>query len=322
MKRSTWLAALLAIFLLGFAAYGLSRRPASEYLPAEKTNLAGPVFATKENHSPDKNDASKDNEKPDVVSGSTSGNVYRDGRQTPAAPKPGSPALDNTRRGWGLKRDASHKQPEVPASIRAVLSKYDAYYIGDPGAKEVYLTFDEGYENGYTAKILDILKSNDVKAAFFITGHYLKTNPALVKRMVEEGHIVGNHTMYHNSLPELTTKQIEEELRLLEQGFEKLTGQKMRYLRPPKGEYSERTLADTRAMGYYNIFWSLAFVDWVPVPGGPAESYRSVMDNLHNGALILLHAVSKENTEALGDILNDTKKQGYVFKTLDDLVKK
>lgn len=323
MKKFTWLAAVLAIFLLGFAAYSLSRWPASEYFPTDKTNLAGPVVAMKENHSSNKNNISKNNEKPDVdVSGSTSGNVYKDDQQTPAASKPGSLALDNTRRGWGLKRDDSHKQPEVPASIQAVLSKYDAYYIGDPGAKVVYLTFDEGYENGYTAKILDILKDNDVKAAFFITGHYLKTNPALVKRMVDEGHIVGNHTMYHHSLPELTTKQIGEELRPLEQEFEKLTGQKMHYLRPPKGEYSERTLADTRAMGYYNIFWSLAFVDWLPVPGGPAESYRSVMDNLHNGAVILLHAVSKENTEVLGNILKDTKKRGYTFKTLDDLVKK
>ncbi|RJQ28337.1 MAG: delta-lactam-biosynthetic de-N-acetylase [Peptococcaceae bacterium] len=309
MRKFIWLPVAVAVLLLGFAAYSKSRQPAPGHPPAGKTNFAGPITGLKENPSPENRG------KPD---GDASGN----GSQAPAVSEPDSLALDNTRRGWGLKRNDSHEQPEVPAAIRSLLSKYDAYYIGAPDSKVVYLTFDEGYENGYTAEILDILKNNDVKAAFFITGHYLETNPELVKRMMDEGHIVGNHTMSHPSLPDLTAARIAADIRALEQAYEKLAGQKMRYLRPPKGEYSERSLAETRAMGYYNIFWSLAFVDWVPVPGGAAESYRSVMDNLHNGAVILLHAVSKENTEALDKILKDVKTQGYEFKTLDDLVKK
>ncbi|MDQ0287621.1 peptidoglycan-N-acetylmuramic acid deacetylase [Desulfofundulus luciae] len=231
-------------------------------------------------------------------------------------------SLSNARRGWGIKRNDNHQQPEMPGAIRDTLARYDAHWIGSPDEKVLYLTFDEGYENGYTPKILDILKANNVKAAFFVTGHYVKTHPELVKRMVAEGHIVGNHTMNHPSLPDISDEEIKKELQSVEELFTKLTGKKMKYLRPPKGEYSERTLAVTRQLGYYNIFWSLALVDWVPMPGGPQEAYQSVMDNLHNGAVILLHAVSRDNTEALDRILKDARAQGYTFKTLDDLVVK
>lgn len=230
--------------------------------------------------------------------------------------------LSNKKCGWGIKRADNHQQPEMPTGISNTLSRYNAYWIGNPTEKSVYLTFDEGYENGYTAKILDILKAQDVKAAFFITGHYLKSQPELVKRMAEEGHIIGNHTVNHPSLPDLTNEQIKKETEELAQDFTGLTGKKMVYLRAPKGEYSERTLAETNALGYYNIFWSLALVDWIPLPGGPEESFRTVTDNLHNGAVILLHAVSKDNTEALERIIKDAKAQGYTFKTLDELVKK
>ncbi len=229
-------------------------------------------------------------------------------------------SLPNSKRGWGLNKNDSHQRPDMPSSISSGLSKYGAYWIG-PNQKSVYLTFDEGYENGYTATILDILKANDVKAVFFVTGHYLDSQPGLVKRMVDEGHIVGNHTDTHPSLPDISDEQIKKELQIVEDKYEQVTGQRgMKYLRPPQGEYSERTLALTRDMGYHNIFWSMAMVDWVPMPGGPEESYRSVTGNLHNGALILLHAVSKDNTEALDRILKDIMAQGYTFRTMDDLV--
>ncbi len=240
--------------------------------------------------------------------------------KTPAVPTAAGD-LSNARHGWGLKRNSSHLQPEMPSSITSSLKKHGAYWIGSPDQKVVYLTFDEGYENGYTARILDTLKDNDVKAAFFVTGHYLETQPELVKRMVDEGHIVGNHTDTHPSLPEVSDESIKKELQVVEQKFEEITGRSgMKYLRPPKGEYSERTLALTHRLGYHNIFWSMAMVDWIPMPGGPQESYQSVMDNLHNGALMLLHAVSKDNTEAMDRILKDIKAQGYTFGTLDDLV--
>ncbi|MDD3652915.1 MAG: delta-lactam-biosynthetic de-N-acetylase [Desulfotomaculaceae bacterium] len=244
--------------------------------------------------------------------------------KNPAAGEPATTTvgqLSNTKRGWGLKRNSKHLQPEMPASIGMELSKYGAYWVGSPDQKIVYLTFDNGYENGFTDDILDALKANSVKAAFFVTGHYLNSQPELIKRMVNEGHLVCNHTDTHPSLPDISDEKIIKELQAVEQDFERITGIKgMKYLRPPKGEYSERTLAVTKELGYYNIFWSLAMVDWVPMPGGSQEAYQSVMDNLHNGAVILLHAVSKDNAEVMDRILKDIEAQGYSFKTLDDLV--
>ncbi|WP_051273179.1 delta-lactam-biosynthetic de-N-acetylase [Desulfotruncus alcoholivorax] len=236
--------------------------------------------------------------------------------------KDSATALSNNKYGWGLKINNEHRQPEIPSSINSLLKKYNAFWIGNPNDKFVYLTFDEGYENGYTPKILDILKSNNVNAAFFVTGHYLKTQPDLVKRMVNEGHIVGNHTDSHPSMPDISDDQIKKELQTVEKEYQAITGNKgMAYLRPPKGEYSERTLALTNKLGYHNIFWSIALVDWVPMPNGPEQAYQGVMSKLHNGAVILLHAISKDDTEALDKIIKDIKAQGYTFKTLDNLVK-
>lgn len=315
--------AVLVVFLLGVSGYAL------------KNHLAA---AGREAGGPDKNAVSETSteagtssisetiygakETGDTGTGGVKGGTEEKKDEKPSGVSTATGNLSNTRSGWGLKRNSEHRQPEMPSGISNTLKKYGAYWIGSPDEKVVYLTFDEGYENGYTPKILDVLKANDVKAAFFVTGHYLKSQPGLVRRMVEEGHIVGNHTETHPSLPDVSDEQIKEELQSVEKRYEEVTGRKdMKYLRPPKGEYSERTLAVTRELGYHNIFWSMALVDWVPMPGGPQESYQSVMDNLHNGAVILLHAVSRDNTEAMDRILKDIKGQGYTFKTLDDLTR-
>ena len=193
--------------------------------------------------------------------------------------------------------------------------------MGDTSKKVIYLTFDEGYENGYTSKILDTLKENNVKAAFFITMPYLKSQFDLVDRMVKEGHAVGNHTVHHPSMPEVTDdKKLEQELLELDLLFRAKTGIDMKYLRPPKGEYSERTLKISRELGYRNVFWSLAYADWdVNKQRGTEYAHKIVLDNIHNGAVLLLHAVSKDNAEALGNIISDLKAQGYTFGKLDDL---
>ncbi|HOV79958.1 MAG TPA: delta-lactam-biosynthetic de-N-acetylase [Bacillota bacterium] len=320
-KFNKWIfLAALIVLLLGVSGYALRGyvsgalwgRPDGGGEPAVETDAA---YGTA---GPDEPAAGSGGQNAEVRNGESGG--VQAGEKPEGTPFSAS-GLPNTRHGWGLKRNSSHRQPEMPSSITATLEKYGAYWIGSPGGKDLYLTFDEGYENGYTPKILDILKANGVRAAFFVTGHYVKSQPDLVRRMVDEGHIVGNHTDTHPSLPDVSDAQIERELRAVEQEFEKVTGRKgMKYLRPPQGEYSERTLAVTRNLGYHNIFWSLAMVDWVPMPGGPQEAYDSVMGNLHNGALILLHAVSKDNTEALDRILKDARARGYTFKTLDDLV--
>jgi len=220
---------------------------------------------------------------------------------------------------WGVLPTQDHSQPEIPQGVRVLLDRYHALYIGSPARKTVYLTFDEGYEKGYTPGILDTLKKHRVPAAFFVTGHYVKKHPDLVQRMVAEGHIVGNHTVTHPSLRGLPTDQIERELNGVGEAFTALTGQTMHYLRPPKGEYDENSLATAQRLGYRTVFWSLAMADWLPLPGGPAESRTTVKNRLHNGALILLHAVSADNAAALDEILQDIKDAGYSFGTLDQL---
>lgn len=230
--------------------------------------------------------------------------------------------LDNTLYGWGVRVLPNHQTPEITPKAMELIKKYDAIFVGDTTKKVVYLTFDEGYEAGYTPKILDILKENNVKAAFFVTGPYVKEHADLVKRMVEEGHIVGNHTVNHPSLPTLSDEKVKEEITKLGEMFKELTGKKMKYFRPPKGEYSERTLYLTKSLGYRTVFWSLAMADWQPLPGGSEESYNTVIRRLHPGAVILLHAVSKDNVIALDRIIKSVKAEGYEFKTLDDIPSK
>lgn len=229
-------------------------------------------------------------------------------------------SVDNTKLSWSLVRKKDNLPPIFPKNFTDLADKYGAIYLGDTGKNTVYLTFDEGYENGYTAKILDTLKANNVKAAFFITMPYLKNNFDLVERMVKEGHIVGNHTVHHPSLPEVSDSKVEDELVDLDLMFKEKTGSSMKYLRPPKGEFSERTLKISKDLSYTNVFWSFAYADWdVQKQKGADNAYKMVMDNIHNGAVLLLHAVSKDNADALDNIIKDLKAKGYSFGTLDDI---
>lgn len=222
--------------------------------------------------------------------------------------------------GWGIKRNGKGNIPSADPGVPELLSKYGALYIGDPNEKTIYLTFDEGYENGYTTKILDVLAQNNVKAIFFITGDYLEREQDIVRRMVEEGHDVGNHTYNHPSLPTCSKEVIEEELLSLDRMFSQKFGKNMRFLRPPKGEYSEFSLSVSKNLSYINLFWSFAYVDWDDKNQKGADyAYKMVMDNLHNGAVILLHAVSKDNADALDSIIKGAKAEGYRFGTPDEL---
>jgi peptidoglycan-N-acetylmuramic acid deacetylase len=215
---------------------------------------------------------------------------------------------------WGISRRTEHQTPAADPGAPQLLKQYGAAYLGDISEKEIYLTFDEGYENGYTPLILDTLKANKVRAVFFITGPYLKDHQDLVQRMVDEGHMVGNHTVHHPSLPELDDSSMEEEILGLERVFEEKFGQKMQFLRPPKGEYSERSLAMTQQLGYCNLFWSFAYDDWYRDRiRGPEYARDIVMRNLHCGAVLLLHAVSKDNAQALDSIIKGAVQLGYVI---------
>ncbi len=226
---------------------------------------------------------------------------------------------DSTKIGWGLKK-VENSQPEVPDKWKEMLKKYDGYYLGNTNEKVMYLTFDEGYENGYTAKILDVLKKTNTPAAFFVTGPYIENEPELIKRMVDEGHIVGNHTVNHPSMPDLSEEEITKELSQLNERFNKLTNKNMKFMRPPRGEFSEKTLALIQKNGYKTIFWSVAYADWDTAnQKGVNYAVEQITKQFHNGAVILLHAVSEDNADALEQIINTAKEQGYTFKSLEDL---
>jgi len=223
-------------------------------------------------------------------------------------------------RRWGIVLGGPNKQPKPDPGAPELLSRYNSLYVGDTQEKILYLTFDEGYENGYTGRILDVLYENQVNAVFFITGPYLEKEEDLVRRMVEEGHAVGNHTVSHKSLPTLSDEEIERETTGLDRRFYEKFGKNMVFLRPPKGEYSERTLKITSELGYVNVFWSFAYDDWnTNKQRGWEYAFRKVTGNLHNGAILLLHAVSSDNAEALDAIIKEARRQGYEFGDVFDL---
>ncbi len=222
---------------------------------------------------------------------------------------------------WGLSFRQEGAPPIGNAGVDQ-LKRYDAAYIGDTTQKKLYLTFDAGYENGCTAKILDILKKHEVKAAFFLVGNYIQQNPDLVKRMVEEGHIVGNHTMHHWDMSKLSEKAaFSKELQDLEGLYKDTTGQEMpKYYRPPQGIYSEENLKMAQELGYKTVFWSLAYVDWNNDSQPTAEqAFSKLLPRTHNGAVVLLHSTSKTNGEILDELLTKWKEQGYSFGTVEEL---
>jgi len=213
---------------------------------------------------------------------------------------------------WGLSKRGIGKIPQVNPGMDKIIPKYGGIYIGDITKKQIFLTFDEGYEAGHTPKILDVLKQNNVKGTFFITGPYLGKCEDIVSRMVSEGHTVGNHTVNHPSLPKMTDQKITEEVDGLSKKFYEKFGQSMKYLRPPRGEYSFHSLDVTQKMGYVNVFWSFAYLDWDKNKSrGAAYAHDIVTKNLHNGAILLLHAVSKDNADALDSIIKTARKMGY-----------
>ena len=223
---------------------------------------------------------------------------------------------------WGIVRGKNGELPRADPGAPELLARYNSIYLGDTEKKVIYLTLDEGYENGYTDKILDILYENDVKALFFITGPYLDKEDVLIQRMLDEGHEVGNHTINHKSLPLLDNKDIEEEVVGLDRRFYQKYGKNMTFLRPPKGEYSEKSLEVTSKLGYINVFWSFAYDDWaVNRQRGWEYAFEKVKQNLHNGEIILLHAVSKDNCEALDSIIEYVRLAGYEFGDIFELEK-
>ena len=222
---------------------------------------------------------------------------------------------------WGLSFQEEGKTP-VGNATPEFLKQYNAYFCGNSEDKKIYLTFDCGYENGYTPAILDALEKHNVKASFFVVGNYLETSPDLVKRMVEEGHIVGNHTYHHPDMSQISDPaSFQEEITSLEKKYQEITGLEMqKFYRPPQGKYSESNLKMAQELGYQTVFWSLAYVDWyVDQQPTQEEAYAKLLPRIHPGAVVLLHSTSKTNAEILDDLLTKWEQEGYTFGTLNEL---
>ena len=227
---------------------------------------------------------------------------------------------------WYCVRNKEHKQPRLDASM-SYIEQYNGYYIDrkhfdDCEEKVVYLTFDAGYENGNVAKILDVMKSRNVKGAFFILGNLVTKNTDLVLRMADEGHLVCNHTNIHSDMTTKTTiEDFKAELEALEVLYRERTGRELsRYFRPPEGRFNEPTLRFASELGYKTVFWSFAYADWDNNKQMSAVSAKQkILENMHNGAVILLHPTSATNAEILGDVIDTLISEGYRFGTLDEL---
>lgn len=222
---------------------------------------------------------------------------------------------------WGLWYGKGANQPPQGEDSVQTLAQYGAYFMGDTTQKNLYLTFDCGYENGYTAKILDVLKKHHAPAAFFMVGDYLDTAPELSKRMAEEGHILGNHSNKHPNMTKVSKTRFEQELRTLSQKYQNLTGQQIApFYRPPEGSYTYENLKWAQAMGYHTILWSVAYADWDTSKQPSRESaLKTLNSRVHPGAIVLLHTVSATNAAILDELLTQWEQQGYTFSYLSAL---
>lgn len=224
-------------------------------------------------------------------------------------------AFDRTKIGYGQGTIKDDKNCPVGAvDFNKAYSQYDAYALKENEGKTIYLTFDQGYENGYTEKILDTLKEKNVKATFFVVGDYAKRNESLLRRMLDEGHTVGNHSMSHYSMPELSESECCEEINSLHEYVLDNYGYEMTLFRPPMGEFSEFSLAVTQSCGYETMLWSFAYYDWVTDDQpDPAAAKEKLVSAAHDGAVYLLHSVSSTNAQILGEVIDELKAQGYNF---------
>ncbi len=221
---------------------------------------------------------------------------------------------------WGLSFQGEGETPVGNASLQE-LEGYDAYYVRDTDEKILYLTFDCGYENGNTPRILDALNKHGVKATFFAVGNFLSDNPELIRRMVQEGHTIGNHSMDHPDMSRITSlESFAEELEPVEALYQEITGEEMKpYFRPPQGTYSENSLRLAKELGYKTFFWSLAYVDWYQdQQPSREEAFEKLLGRIHPGAIVLLHNTSDTNGEIMDELLGRWKEMGYRFGTLED----
>ena len=230
------------------------------------------------------------------------------------------PTVSTAKVSWYTMRNSSHKRPSGAWTV-SKLKKYNAYYVAPTKEKVIYLTFDCGYENGNTRKIMKVLKKHGAKATFFVTKSYISTSAKICRQMKKEGHFVGNHTCSHPSIPSLSAKSLKKEINGCASYFKKKTGYKIDpFFRPPMGEFDSRSLKIVKSLGYKTIFWSMAYYDY-DTSKQPSLSYvkNFFKQNYHKGAIPLIHAVSSSNAKSLDSVLRMLEKKGYRFGTLNEL---
>lgn len=238
--------------------------------------------------------------------------------QIPRSQKTSSAAQST---GWGLSFQEEGKRPAGNASIDD-LKQYNAYYASDTDQKIIYLTFDAGYENGNTPAILDALKKHQAPAVFFVVGNFIKDNPDLIRRILADEHIIGNHTMTHPDLPQISSMDaFQKELQDVEELYTSLTGEAMtKFYRPPRGIYNTENLSMAKELGYSTFFWSLAYVDWIQdQQPSREEAFQKLLTRIHPGAIVLLHNTSSTNAEILDELLTKWEEMGYEFHSLKEL---
>lgn len=225
---------------------------------------------------------------------------------------------------WGFTKAKDGKSADAGSQFENILKKHGAYYKGNTNEKVIYLTFDNGFEAGFTEDILNTLQKEKVPATFFLVGHYITSAPDLVKRMVKDGHTIGNHSDKHPNMANLSKTRMLEEWVNFDKKLKELTGiERTYYARPPEGIFSEKLLEVGNEHGYTHIFWSIAFRDWDTGDTKDKQyAYNELIKQLHPGAIILMHTVAKHNADALPDFIKEAKRQGYRFGTLDELVYK
>lgn len=222
---------------------------------------------------------------------------------------------------WGLSFQEEGKRPAGNATIDD-LKQYNAYYASDTDEKILYLTFDAGYENGNTPAILEALKKHQAPAVFFAVGNFIKDNPDLIKRMITEGHIVGNHTMTHPDMSQISSMEsFQKELEGVEELYTSVTGEPMtKFYRPPRGVYSTENLSMAKELGYSTFFWSLAYVDWIQEQQPSKEqAFQKLIPRIHPGAIVLLHNTSSTNAAILDELLTRWEEMGYQFHSIKEL---
>lgn len=323
MKTKVILSICILMAMIGFAGCTACSN-IDEYSSSQtSSDIASSIGGTSSADAP--SDVKPDSS--DAVSSDLSGNNSTESAvsgeesasPTAALPLTDVEKLDNTSVTWGPGTFFDDKnRPTACVSLQESYGKYSAYFLGEDTNK-IYLTFDEGYENGYTSQILNVLKEKNVQAVFFVTMPYAKSQPDLIRRMIDEGHIVGNHSNKHPAMPTVSFEQAQSEYTILHEYIRENFDYTMFLFRPPQGLFSERILALGQTLGYSNVLWSFAYNDWNPEnQPDPEKAFEKITSRFHNGEIMLLHAVSKTNTEILGRVIDKAREEGFEFASFEE----